>query len=84
MSSLLFTLSEKEIDLFTKLGFECLEHEPIVLYTMAGITCFKQNRNDSLANAVRRAWNRFDLNAVSKNPILRNSAEWDKLIEFEE
>lgn len=51
---------------------------------MAGITCFKQNRNDSLANAVRRAWNQFDLNAVSKNPILRNSAEWDKLIEFEE
>lgn len=69
--------SEKEVALFKTLGFENLLHsEPYVLYQMAALYVFMENKTGNSVESVRRC-----LRAMQNGSPYRLTKEFDDLIE---
>lgn len=81
-----YEYSEKEKKLIASLKFEDIASSPSIvpalLYPMMAVECFRHNRQDNIANSVRKCLLAME-EATRKNGnhILRLTKEFDDLIE---
>ena len=81
MTHILEQYSEKEIELFTRLGLQSMMEVypcPPKLYQDVALNLFKEKRSGPLVESVRRC-----LIAIEKCSPYRKTPEWEDLIQFE-